>query len=128
MGNFINKVCGYIKSIMLTKSILNTSRKSINKSLFQAQRASFHSSAPLNEVMTVRDTVRIGMSDEMRRDKTFSLWEKKLDNIKVHIRSAKVCWTNLVLTEFGIPQLQKLDSQVLVSELVLWDFAQSLSS
>lgn len=32
-----------------------------------AQR-SFHSSKPLNEVITVRDSVRIAMSDEMRKD------------------------------------------------------------
>ena len=28
----------------------------------------FHSSKPMNEILTVRDTIRIAMLDEMRRD------------------------------------------------------------
>lgn len=32
------------------------------------QRAGFHTSRPCNEILTVRDTLRIAMSDEMRRD------------------------------------------------------------
>jgi pyruvate dehydrogenase E1 component beta subunit len=31
-------------------------------------KANFHSSQPLNEIITVRDSVRIAMSDEMRKD------------------------------------------------------------
>ena len=31
-------------------------------------KANFHSSKPLNEIITVRDSVRIAMCDEMRKD------------------------------------------------------------
>lgn len=33
----------------------------------------FQSTKPLNEVMTVRDSIRLAMSDEMRRDKNIFL-------------------------------------------------------
>jgi len=36
--------------------------------LANVSKANFHSSKPLNEIITVRDSVRIAMSDEMRKD------------------------------------------------------------
>jgi len=50
---------------MLTRTLRNAASR---RSLISASKANFHSSKPLNEVMTVRDTLRIAMSDEMRRD------------------------------------------------------------
>ncbi len=43
-----------------------TLRQSLSKS--GAAFRQFHSSRPMNETLTVRDTIRIAMSDEMRRD------------------------------------------------------------
>ena len=38
------------------------------RSIMSVSQMNFHSSKPLNEVMTVRDSIRLAMSDEMRRD------------------------------------------------------------
>ena len=48
---------------MLTRTL----RKQKNM-LFNVSKMNFHSSKPMNEVITVRDSLRIAMSDEMRRD------------------------------------------------------------
>lgn len=53
---------------MLTKTI------SKNSVLLNTVRmANFHSSKPLNEILTVRDSIRKAMSDEMRRDQNVFL-------------------------------------------------------
>jgi pyruvate dehydrogenase E1 component beta subunit len=38
------------------------------RNVMSVAQKNFHSSKPLNEVMTVRDSLRLAMSDEMRRD------------------------------------------------------------
>jgi len=63
----------------LTKSIFKQAShmKKSMLPIMQIQKAAFHSSKPLNEVITVRDSLRIAMSDEMRRDdKVFLMGEE----------------------------------------------------
>jgi hypothetical protein len=55
---------------MLSRTLRQIGSKSV---LTNLPKYSFHSSKPLNEIMTVRDTIRIAMSDEMRRDKNVFL-------------------------------------------------------
>lgn len=50
---------------MLSRTLRSVAAR---RTLVNASKANFHSSKPLNEVMTVRDTLRVAMSDEMRRD------------------------------------------------------------
>jgi pyruvate dehydrogenase E1 component beta subunit len=38
------------------------------RNIMSIAQKNFHSSKPLNEMMTVRDSLRLAMSDEMRRD------------------------------------------------------------
>ena len=38
------------------------------RNIISIAQKNFHSSKPLNEMMTVRDSLRLAMSDEMRRD------------------------------------------------------------
>lgn len=58
---------------MLSKVIMRQPYKMVSMT---SQRA-FHSSAPLNEVMTVRESIRKAMTDEMRRDdKVFLMGEE----------------------------------------------------
>ena len=38
------------------------------RNIMSIAQKNFHSSKPLNEIMTVRDSLRLAMSDEMRRD------------------------------------------------------------
>lgn len=59
---------------MLTKNILRLKSSTV---LGKMRAASFHSSKPLNEMMTVRDCLRVAMVDEMRRDdKVFLMGEE----------------------------------------------------
>lgn len=55
----------------------NVSRIAAKQIMGAYQRAAFHSSAALNETITVRDSIRIAMTDEMERDdKVFLMGEE----------------------------------------------------
>uniref|UniRef100_A0A7S3FX07 Pyruvate dehydrogenase E1 component subunit beta n=1 Tax=Strombidium rassoulzadegani TaxID=1082188 RepID=A0A7S3FX07_9SPIT len=56
---------------MLTRNL--RSALAAPRSMVRARAAGFHSSQPLNEVITVRDSLRIAMCDEMRRDQNVFL-------------------------------------------------------
>tara|TARA_B110001450_G_C17461087_1_gene416260 strand:+ start:86 stop:439 length:354 start_codon:yes stop_codon:yes gene_type:complete len=50
---------------MFSRSITKIAGK---RNIMAVSQRAFQSSKPLNEVMTVRDSLRLAMSDEMRRD------------------------------------------------------------
>jgi pyruvate dehydrogenase E1 component beta subunit len=66
------------------------------KNLVYANRAAFHSSAPTNEVLTVRDCLRLGMSDEMRRDPNVFLMGEEVGQYQGAYKVSKG-----MLDEFG---------------------------
>jgi pyruvate dehydrogenase E1 component beta subunit len=45
----------------------------VRRTVLRIAKKNFHSSKPMNELMTVRDSIRLAMSDEMRRDKNVFL-------------------------------------------------------
>ena len=47
---------------------MQTRKTFLSKMLVQANRAAFHTSPVANEMMTVRESIRTAMADEMRRD------------------------------------------------------------
>jgi len=53
---------------MLSRVISKKIDKCRMVGIVATQKTNFHSSKPLNEIITVRDSVRIAMCDEMRKD------------------------------------------------------------
>lgn len=66
------------------------------KNLLNVNKAAFHSSAPMNEVLTVRDCLRLGMSDEMRRDPNVFLMGEEVGQYQGAYKVSKG-----MLDEFG---------------------------
>ena len=48
------------------------------RNIMSIAQKNFHSSKPLNEIMTVRDSLRLAMSDEMRRDPNIFLMREEV--------------------------------------------------
>lgn len=61
---------------------------------------------------TVREALRDAMAEELDAMKLFSSWEKKLLNIKEHIKSVRAYWKNLAQRELLILQLLNMVSPV----------------
>jgi pyruvate dehydrogenase E1 component beta subunit len=50
---------------MFSRSLVKVTGR---RNIMSIAQKNFHSSKPLNEMMTVRDSLRLAMTDEMRRD------------------------------------------------------------